>query len=139
MQTAVLPPESRVERVLLRRILAVDCTVSGLAGIGLTLAAEPCAKLMNSASPAIMDGIGLVCLAFAVFVGLTVRQAPLKRNRATLIVLLNGLGVLLCTVALLLDPFQVSSGGKLGILIFTVGMAILDIVEWYGLRCVQHP
>ncbi len=139
MRTAVLSLESRVERVLLRRILAVDCTVSGLAGIVLILAAEPCAKLMNSASPAIMDGIGLVCLAFALFVGSTVRQVPIKRNRAALVVLLNGFGVLLCAVVLLLDAFQISSGGKLGILIFAVGMAILGAVEWYRLRRVQYP
>ncbi len=81
-----------------------------------------------------MDGIGLVCLVFALFVGLTVRQAPIKRNRATLIVRLNGIGVLLCALVLLLDPFQVPSGGRLGILIFTVGMAVLGLVEWYGLR-----
>jgi hypothetical protein len=139
MQTAVLSQSQDVARVFLRRILTVDCTVSALAGIGLILSAEPCAKLMNSSSPVIMDGIGLVCLAFALFVGLTIRQTPIERNRAALIVLLNWVGVLLCAAVLLLDPFQVLFGGKLGILIFAVGMAILGIVEWYGLRRVQYP
>ncbi len=42
-------------------------------------------------------------------------------------------------VVLLLGPFQVPFGGELGILGFAVGMAVLSIVEWYGLRRVQYP
>ncbi len=135
MQTEVLSPESGiVGRSFLRRILMVDGTVSALGGIGFILAAEPLARFMNIPSPVAVEGIGVVCLAFALLVGFTTRQMPIKRNWAALIVLLNAIGEILCDAVLLFDPFRLSSGGKLAILALAVDMTVLGIAEWYGLR-----
>ncbi len=127
-----------VDHALLRRVLIVDGTVSALSGVGLILAAEPIARFANVSSTWIVEGIGVVCLVFALFVGLTVRQVPMKRNWASLVIVLNGAGVLLCDVALLFDPLKLSTDGKLGLLTFAIGMAILGTAEWFGLRRGQR-
>ncbi len=135
MQTTLMSTESAVvDHALLRRVLTVDGIVSAIAGVGLILAAEPITRFTNVSSPGIIEGIGAACLVFALFVGLTLRQVPMKRNWASLVVVLNGVGVLMCDTVLLFDPLKLSMDGKLGILGFAVGMAVLGIAEWNGLR-----
>jgi len=118
----------------LRRVLTIDDAVSTLFGVALLVAAEPIATFLGLSNANALRVLGVVCLGFAALVWSAAREASPNRGRVLLIAALNGISVLACDAILLFDPFKLSDGGKIMVLIAALGMAVLGWFEWQGAR-----
>jgi hypothetical protein len=133
---AVVPATktTATQDTLLRRILMIDSEVSALCGASLIVAAEPAVRFLGIQSPLAVAVLGAVCLIFAGFVWFVRRESPVDRSKAMAVVALNGIGVVASDIVLLADPFKLSDGGKLFVLLFALTMAVLGVLEWQGVR-----
>jgi hypothetical protein len=118
---------------LLRYALGLDAAASGAAGLLMTAGASPLSALLDLPF-ALLTGAGLVCLAWAAFVGWASRRTELTSALVWAIIALNGLWVVESVLILLLGWVQPTTLG----VAFVIGQAAVVLVlteaQFIGLR-----
>lgn len=126
------------DHVLLRRTLFGNVAFSVASGVALLLFSGPIAAFMGITAPVVLLVLDGGLLAFALMVWQTARQVPLKRSQATAILIADIAWVVGTAVTLVTDPFALTAGGKVALLVVALIVADFAIFEWIGLRRGQQ-
>jgi hypothetical protein len=122
------------DRHILRRVLSADCLVCGISGTFLVLFSAPVATFLGVESSLVILVVGLVLLASAGLIFLTLRQRPLQPTRVNLVIGANVAWTAASLALLTIDGFNFTNGGKLAILLQAFMVADIALLEWIGWR-----
>jgi hypothetical protein len=118
---------------LLRRALLTDATLTCLAGIALTLAADPLAALLQLPAGALRIG-GLLFIPFAALAAWLGRRERVHRPLVFAVISLNALFALDMVILLFSGWVQTNILGEVFMAALAVITAVLAEVEFVGLR-----
>jgi len=119
---------------LLQRALQGNAIFSGVSGLALTLDANPIARLLGVNAPAILMGIGVGLLLYAVMLFREAGQTPINRTFALTAVIADVAWVIGSAILLATNwvPFTITSWWIVAIVADVV--ALFAILQYVGLR-----
>lgn len=121
---------------LARRALGANALFSGVSGLALIVGSGAIGSLMGVNLPAVMIGIGIGLVVFALLLGHITRRTPLDKNHVMLASMADILWVLASGIVLLIQPDPLTLAGNWLIAIVADVVAIFAVLQLWGLRRV---
>lgn len=131
--TATLVTTFATPSALLRKTLAVDAAVTGLAGLVMALAAVPL-SVRYGLPVGLLRWAGLICLPFAVFDAWLATRTRLQRPAVFFVVVCNGLWALDSLLLLVSGWVEPAALGTVFVIVQAVLTAVFAELEFIGLR-----
>lgn len=118
----------------LQNVLYANVTFSTACAVALFAATDLFVSHVLSVPPLVFQVLGIGLCAFALFVYMAARAAPLSRKLVTSIFIADVLWVLATPVLLIVMTERIPPLGELFIVEIAVVVAIFAILEWKGLK-----
>jgi hypothetical protein len=128
------PASIEVSQRFLRRMMTADSIFCAVSGLGLIFFEQPIATFLGAASPLIILTIGLILLGTALFIFVSLRDAPLEATKVRLLIAGNALWVVASIALVIANPLDLTNGGKLAVLAQAFLTADVAFFEWLGWR-----
>ena len=118
----------------LRRVMTVDAVCCAVCGAFLALFAQPVATFVGVGVPLDIVFVGLILLGTSFLLYLTLRAVPLRKSSVQFFIVANVLWSVASIALAATDLLNLTSGGKLAILVQALLVADVAFMEWLGWR-----
>ena len=124
------------ESVFLRRVLQFNAAFSVISGVTLVVAAAPLSRLFGVGQPAILIGVGLALLAFAVGLFQNSRRESVKQNEVVQAIAMDAVWVAGSIILIGLGLLNTAGNWATGIVADIV--LLFAILQAIGLRRLRR-
>lgn len=124
------------ESLLLRRVLQANSAFSVISGVTLVAAAAPISRLFGVGQPAILIGVGVLLLAFAVGLFLNSRREALNETEVVTAIAMDAAWV--AGSIILIGLGVLSTAGNWAVAILAAVVLLFAILQAIGFRRVRR-
>lgn len=118
----------------LRRVILADVVITLISGALLVVLANPIAEWAGLSQPSFLVSAGIFLIAFAVFMGDTVRRDSLDHWRAWAIITVDFSWVVASILLIASNAYQLNSAGNWAVLITADSVLLVGIAKFITFR-----